>query len=188
MTRDRWFSDPKAIASAERLYSFIGKYVISIQWLETKIDEVLKLARGYENSSETLNWLTGKRFHEKIDEFRKLVTDDGPFLPIWPDGWLEKFESVVQRLHAERTRRNGLLHSSFLFETLSIDNAVLRTHVVRRDGEPYFDQEWLSSSRCEEILDEVASLSIDFGHIYLQLIAAYDDPNDHAKADITQSS
>ena len=40
MSKGRWLKDPRALQQADKLYSFIGQYVIGFQWLESKIDEI----------------------------------------------------------------------------------------------------------------------------------------------------
>lgn len=173
MTRDRWLDDPKAVEAAEAIYAFVGKYVVAFQWLEGKIDEMFLLARGEENRRETFAWLATKTNSAKIDAFRALVTQQGPFRPIAREDWPVQFDAIIERLHAERRRRNGLLHAQYLFDFLAIGAPVLRTDVQRYEGEPHFSQEELSAQRCEEILGEIAQLSFDLGMICVQLRHAY---------------
>lgn len=51
MTRDRWLENPEAVAEAERTYAFVGKYVMTFQWLEGKIDEVFFTSKRAEKTS-----------------------------------------------------------------------------------------------------------------------------------------
>lgn len=105
----------------------------------------------------------------KIDAFQQLVVDGGHFRKVEVDGWYERFNLIVERLHSERRRRNSLIHAQYLFDFLAIGAPVLRTHVQRRDGDIHFDQEDLTPRRCEEILAEVAQLSYDLNMICVQL-------------------
>jgi hypothetical protein len=179
MTRGRWLDDPNAVAEAERLYAFIGRYVISFQWLEGRIDEMLLLAQSHQNRADTFAWLARKDNKTKIDAFKELVKRDGPFREITVAGWAERFDEVITRLHAERQRRNGLLHAQYLFDFLAIGAPVLRTHVQRLEGELNFDQQELSPGRCDEIMREVVQLSFDLNIICVQLYHSYRDEPGH---------
>jgi|GEM_PF-1417593 len=173
MTRNRWQEDSAAIAEAERFYSFVGQYVISFQWLEGQIDQIFLLARGHGNWNDTHRWLSGLRNVEKINAFRDLVHTDGPFDRVQIDGWYDRFDQVVERLHAERLRRNGILHAQFLFDFLAIGQPVMRLEVRRQGGELKFTQEDLSHAKCEEIMAELAKLAFDLNLICVQLRHVY---------------
>jgi hypothetical protein len=58
MTKGRWLNDESALAQADKLYLFIGKYVISFQWLESKIDEMFHLSDGHLDYEKRLSWLS----------------------------------------------------------------------------------------------------------------------------------
>ena len=163
MTRDRWLEDPKALEQAERLYAFIGKYVISIQWFESKIDELFLLAKGHDKWSETQAWLAGLFFKNKIRRFHNLALADGRPMLHDTEDWTRKITNLRRRLDAERERRNGILHAQFLFDFLAIGHPVLRSRIKDDHGAPEFDQEYLSPERCDEILTEVAQLAFEFG-------------------------
>ena len=173
MTRNRWEDDPAAIAEAERFYSFVGQYVISFQWLDGQIDQMFLLARGHDEWNETHHWLAGLRNVDKINAFRDLVQADEPFDRIQIDGWYEHFEQVVDRLHTERKRRNGILHSQFLFDFLAIGQPIMRSDVHRRGHDVDFTQEDLSQARCDEIMGELAKLAVDLNFVCVQLRHVY---------------
>lgn len=92
MTRNRWADDPDALAEAELFYSFVGKYVISFQWLEGQIDQMFLLARGHDAWHETHRWLAGMRNTDKVTAFRELVLADEPFARVPIDGWYDRFQ------------------------------------------------------------------------------------------------
>lgn len=163
MTRDRWMEDPEALEEAERLYAFIGRYVISIQWFEGKIDELFLLAKGHENWSETQAWLGDKYFADKLRRFYHLAITDGRPSSIGLGEWTQRMDALKKRLDDEKERRNGLLHAQYLFDFLAVGGPVMRSRIKNEDGAPEFDQEYLTPERCDEILTEVAQLSVDFG-------------------------
>ena len=160
-----------------RFYRFVGAYVISFQWLEGKIDEMFLLARGQDVRAETFSWLAQKTNAQKIDAFYELVVACSPFRHVPIDGWYDHLRAVVERLHQERRRRNGILHAQFLFDFLAIGAPVMRTHVQRQAGNAVFDQEDLSPKRCDDILGELALLAFDLNMICVQLIHVYEMPD-----------
>lgn len=173
MTKGRWQEDPAAVREAERFFMFVGLYVISFQWLEGKIDEIFLLARGHENYQQTHTWLAQQTNEKKVDALRCLIFAGEPFAPVMIDGWESHVDTVISRLHAERRRRNGILHAQFLFDFLTIGAPVLRTHVRKIGGSAVFDSEDLSASRCDQIISELGQLSFDLNRIHIQLVHAY---------------
>lgn len=183
MTKDRWLRDSHATQEAERLFRFIGAYVVAFQHLEGKIDEMLLLARGQENRDRTFKWLAQKTTELKIKKFDALVKAEEPFRRVGIDDWYAGFDAVIKRLHQERERRNGLMHGQFLFDFLGLGGPTLRTHVKSRDGGAVFDQEWLSPKNCEIIMGESADMSLDLGRICVQLSHSYVSPAQNDAAD-----
>lgn len=176
MTNGHWLEDPKAVREAERLYEFVGRYVITFQWLEGKVEEMILLARGHENREETFEWLARRTNYDKVKELVAIVAGEETFREIDVAGWQERFDDVIARLHAERRRRNGLLHAQYLFDFLTTGAPVMRTDIDRTDTGVQFKQDELSPERCNEILEEVAVLSLDLNMVCVQLIHAY--PNE----------
>lgn len=177
MTRIRWRDDPNAVREVERFYKFVGEYVILFQWLEGRIDEIFLLARGHERRPDTFSWLARQTNEKKVDAFFELIIAGSPFRAVHVEGWEERLRSVIDRLHTERRRRNGILHAQFLFDFLPIGAPVLRTHVRREGGNPVFDHEDLSPERCDQIIEEMAQLAFDLNMVCVQLHHAYVEPD-----------
>lgn len=165
--------DPDVMLEAERIYKFIGQYVVFFQWLDGRIDEIFLMARGHESRPETLSWLAKQTNDNKVKEFSKLIISGAPFSPVYVDGWGERLQSVVERLQNERRRRNGIMHAQFLFEFLPINVPVLRSHLQREGDIPVFDQEHLSPERCGQIIEELSQLAFDLNMICVQLRHSY---------------
>ncbi|PYF06268.1 hypothetical protein C8J30_1322 [Rhodobacter viridis] len=176
MTRSLYQHRPDAMLEAERIYKFIGEYVVCFQWLEGRIDEIFLMARGHKRRPETLSWLTRQTNDNKIKEFVKLITSGVPFDPVCVDGWGERLQSVVGRLQNERRRRNGIMHAQFLFDFLPVNVPVLRLHLRHENDVPVFDQEYLSPQRCDQIIEELAQLAFDLNMICVQLRHSYRGP------------
>ena len=173
MTKGRWEDEPAAIAEAERFYRFIGEYVISFQWFEAKIEEMIVLARGVEAQDETRAWLAKTTLADKIDAFHQVADDRSLFDTSKVEGWSERLRLAVENIHGERKRRNGLLHSQFLFDFLAIGAPVMRTNARRRDGVVVFEQEDLSNERCDEIMHEMAALAMELNMLSVQLVQVF---------------
>ena len=178
MTRNRWMENADAVQEAERFYRFVGAYVISFQWLESKIDEIFLLARGQDVRADTFNWLAQKSNAQKIDAFQKLIVAGSPFRHVPIDGWYDQLSKVVERLHQERRRRNSILHAQFLFDFLAIGVPVMRTHVQRQAGNIIFDQEDLSAAKRDLILSELAELASNLNMICVQLLHIHEVSTD----------
>ena len=170
MTRGRWEDDPAAIAEAERFYRFMGEYVVSFQWFEAKMEEVIFLARGEKAFDETRTWLAEANLVDKINAFHELADDKSLFDTSDVKGWSERLRLAAERVHGERKRRNRLLHSKFLFDFLAIGSPVIRTNARRRDGRLSFEREDLSIERCDEIMHEMAALAMEFNMLCVQLV------------------
>lgn len=169
MTRNRWMEDPRALEEADRLFRFVGEYVISFQWLEGKIDEIVLLSRGTENWSESQYWMAGKSNAEKIEVLKSLALSEEVVAKITLHDWSTRVYNLVERLHDERRRRNSILHAQFMFDFLAIGAPVVRTHIKRQGAEPLFDQEELSSERCDDIMGEIGRLAFDLGLLIVSL-------------------
>lgn len=181
MTRNRWREDPNAVREAERFVRFVGEYVISFQWIEVKIDEIFLLLGGYEKRQQTFVWLARQTNERKIDAFRDAIFS-GQYFSQFPEvDWKPHVQSVVDRLHGERKRRNGILHAQFLFDFLAIGAPVVRTHVRREQGDVIFDSEDLSPERCSQIMDDLDSLGFDLGMVFLHLVRVYRYPADSSE-------
>jgi hypothetical protein len=178
MTKGRWLKDENALVQADRLYLFIGKYVIGFQWLESKIDEIFHLSDGHTDYEKRLAWLARQRISDKSKKLRSLVLSNCPFQTASIEGWNERFESVMDRIDSECIRRNALLHSSYLFDFLVIGQPIIQTHLEKkRMDETGFNlnQDCLTEEKQEEILIELANLSVDFGFCCTQLRFSYDE-------------
>ena len=172
MSKGRWLKDPRALQQADKLYSFIGQYVIGFQWLESKIDEMFHLSDGNLNYQERLAWLVRQRVSDKSKQLRTLVLRDSPFRTSEIGGWNNKFELVMDRVDLECVRRNSILHSHYLFDFLVIGAPIVQTHFEKKkkDQDGFaLNQTLLTEKRQIEILEELGILSVDFGFCCTQL-------------------
>lgn len=176
MTRDLWMEDPKAVEEAEKLYAFIGIYVISFQWFEDKIDQLFVLGKGIKNSKETRDWLVKRTLSDKMKAFQKFAKDDDFFFPAPQDGWYDEFDSIMKDLDAERDRRNGLLHSNFIFDFLAIGQPVISNVIRKENGAAKIHNNELSAKTRDGILKELAALAYRFSMACAQLKNLAKDP------------
>jgi hypothetical protein len=161
--------DPKAVDEAEKVYAFIGIYVVSFQWFEDKMDQTFILGKGVRNSKTTLDWLVKKTFSSKIKAFHEFAMDDNFFHRAPQKDWYDEFDIIMKKLDVERNRRNGLLHSTFIFDFLAIGQPVISNEVSKQNGVAKVYNNELSVENRDGILKELADLSVDFSMACLQL-------------------
>ena len=75
-------------------------------------------------------------------------------------GWAEAFATVIDRLRQEGSRRNGIVHSQYLFEFVEAGMAPLRSDRRKKDGVPQFEREFLDPDRRRSSVNSPPSRSI----------------------------
>lgn len=167
-------ADRRADEEADRLYRFLGQYVVVFQWMEAQLDQILLLAYGHENWAETQTRLVGMRNAEKINAVKAVVMAPSPFgRRIGRPGWTESFDELLERLRQEGRRRNAIVHSQYLFEFVEAGMPPLRSDRRKKGGAAEFEQEDLDSERTEAILKELAMLAFDLSQARVQLVHWY---------------
>lgn len=163
---------------AEPIYTFLGIYVAAFQAMEGVLDQILILAGGWRARSATLDRLARFSNADRIEAAMAAAREGPRFARAQAiPGWAVRIEALGQALAAERLRRNGLLHASYMLRGVELGLDAIRTHRKRRDGAVQVDQEVLSRARMDEILGELAALSFELGQVHLQLLhLAEDDP------------
>ena len=169
MMKSAWHEDPDAKAEAERLYSFVGQYVVSFQWMESQVEQIILLANGERQWNETHRWLSKQRNVDKINKLQELVRSGHSFDSIQVEGWYDRFDRVIDKLHEERQRRNIILHAQYIFDFLAIGASVVQANIERKSGELEFNQDDLSSQRCEHIMKELTELAFSLNFVCVQL-------------------
>ncbi len=66
------------------------EYVVSFQWFNARMEEVILLARGKKAFDETWAWLAKANFADKIDAFHELADDKSLFDTSDVKGWSER--------------------------------------------------------------------------------------------------
>lgn len=161
---------------ADPFFTFLGIYVASFQFLEGILDQILLLEAGVFNREETLLRLSDLTNCDKV----KAASNSAVNLDRFPrveklDAWPERVSGVVERLHKERKRRNGLLHSQYWMKGLELGLSAMRTDLRKRDGALEIAHEDLDRERMDEVLEELAILSFDTGQIHIQLLHFCED-------------
>lgn len=152
------------------LFTFLGLYLSTFQWIEGELDLIILYAARFENWGDTQDRLARMDNNAKVKAAAMAAIDTGAFPLVGSiEGWEARVESVTAQLHEERRRRNRIMHSQFLMEGLEHGLPAIRS--VRTRGEPDrpFDQEELSRPRMDAILREVAELAFATGIIMVQL-------------------
>lgn len=165
----KWTDD-----DTEALFAAIGRYLVTFQWIEGKLDQILLLGWGHDHWAASQAKLATMKNDEKIGAVRKLVFESPAFARSQEDrDWCDKFERLLGRLHEERVRRNSLAHSQFLFEFVEVGLPPMRSNRKKSSGEPIFDREDLTKEAQSTLLAGVGQLALDVGWAHVQLIADY---------------
>lgn len=155
---------------SDPLFTFLGLYLSTFQWIEGELDQIILLAAGFEIWDNTQDRLARMDNHTKVKAAMAAAIDTEAFSLVGGiAGWKERVETAAERLHDERRRRNRIMHSQFLMEGLEHGLPAIRSVRTRGEPERPFDQEELSRPRMDAILGEVAELAIATGMITVQL-------------------
>jgi hypothetical protein len=162
--------NPKEKAEIERLFHFIGAYVVFFQDVEAKLDEIIQLAVGLDrwHVSHSVTALLSNS--QKIDlvqsvVHRSEVADDSER----QQKWVKAFDEVIQRLRTEAARRNRIVHSLYIFDFMKVGAPPLRSKRKRKVDAVSFDQEYVDASFISKATSDVAELSFDIGMVVVQL-------------------
>lgn len=161
-------------ADTDALFATIGRYVILFQWIEGVLDQILLLAWGHENWTQSQARLAKMRNFDKTAAVRDVVFNSPDFARVHarPE-WCSEFDALIQRLNDERGRRNGLVHSQYLFEFVEIGGPPMRSDRKRAEGETVFVREDLTKDAQEALLKNLAQLAMDVGFAHVQLVHDY---------------
>ena len=164
-------------ADTEALFATIGRYLLTFQWIEGKLDQILLLGWGEDNRTASQARLAGMRNFEKINAVKELVLNSPDFARVHtrPD-WCTEFELLIEHLHNERSRRNTLIHSQYLFRFTEIGLPPIMSHRQRLDGEPKFIRQILDKDAQQKLLNDLGKLVIDINFTLVQLIHDYEAP------------
>jgi hypothetical protein len=157
--------------NADPLFTFLGLYLATFQWIEGQLDGIVLLAEPFGQRHETQHRLADLDNRAKVDLMAELAVDLERFPLVGRiDDWVPRVRAVVERLHGERRRRNRIMHSQYLLDGLEYGLPAIGS-IRRRWGreEGLFDQEELSRPRLDAILKEIAELGFSVGMIAAQL-------------------
>lgn len=161
---------------ADPFFSFLGIYVASFQFLEGILDQILLLEAGFSKREKTLLRLSDLKNHEKVEAVSNAAVNLDRFPRIERlDGWRERVSEVVELLHKERKRRNGLLHSQYWMKGLELGLNAMRTDMRKRDGALEIGLEDMNRDCMDKVLGELAVLSFHAGQMHIQLVHSCED-------------
>jgi hypothetical protein len=156
----------------EQLFQFIGKYVVFFQNIEAEIDQTLLLLIGHERWHLGTKIVARLSISDKIDLLHSTVVSSE--LAVGTElqkAWVASFEEMMNELKSENARRNKIVHSLYLFDSLGIGLPVLRSKRTKRHDQRELDQEYIDDKLMKEAVGKVAELSFDIGMNRRQLIA-----------------
>jgi hypothetical protein len=161
---------------ADQFFTFLGIYVALFQSLEGILDQILLLEAGISKREETLRRIAELTNHDKVDAIPIAAVNLERFPRIEQiEGWPDRVTTLVERLHNERRRRNGLLHSQYWLKGLEPGLSAMRADMRKREGALDFNYEDMDRKCMNEILEKLAALSFDVGQIHIQLVHLCED-------------
>lgn len=160
-------NDQTEEAAVERLLATIGRYALGFQAVESIVEECLQLLWGHDHFAENHARLARMTNQQKVDALLQQFRENpknarGRNRP----EWVARFEGLIARLHAERQRRNSILHSQYLYDFVRIGHPVMQ---IDRRGE---NTDW-TDERQNELLRTLAVLAFDTGQARIQLVHGY---------------
>jgi hypothetical protein len=163
--------DPKSAAEVKRFFQFIGTYVVLFQEIESKLDQIITMAVG-QDRSHIGGYVVSILLHsQKIDFVQAIVKSSAiPNGDPFRAEWLTSFDELIQRLRAEATRRNSIVHSVYILELMEIGGSPLRSKRKRKRGTLDFDQEEIDAEFITRAISELTELSFDVGMAFVQLV------------------
>ena len=157
-------------AEIERLFQFIGSYVVVFQDVESKLDQIIQLAIGHDRWHVSHGVTALLSNSQKIDLVQSVVHSSAIRDGTQPrEVWVESFDQIIQRLRAEATRRNKIVHSLYIFDFMKVGQPPLRSKRTRRKSGISFDRENVDTAYISMATAEVAALSFDIGMVLVQL-------------------
>jgi hypothetical protein len=166
---NRWTDD-----ETDRFFRFLGQYVAIFQWIEAQLDQIILLAHGHENWSNTHAKLANLRNAQKIADVKKVVTGLGPFERSKEHtDWCAHFANLIVRLRQEGRRRNDIVHSQYLFDFVEAGMPPLRSVRRKENGKVVFEQEFFDLKRMDIILEGLATLAFEVSQARIQLVHWY---------------
>ena len=164
---DELSDEKREEAVVERLLATIGRYALAFQSLESIVEECLHLLWGHDHFEENHVRLARMTNQQKVDallqEFRENpMNARGRSRP----EWVARFEGLIARLHAERQKRNSILHSQYLYDFVRIGHPVMQ--IDRRGA----NTDW-TDERQDDLLRTLAVLVFDTGQARIQLVHDY---------------
>ncbi len=164
LTEHDWARD------SDPLFTFLGLYLPTFQWIEGELDLIILYAAGFENWADTQDRLARMDNNAKVKAAAVAAIDTVAFPLVGSiDGWEARVDSVAAQLDEERRRRNRIMHSQFLMEGLEHGLPAILSVRTRGELDRPFDQKELNRPRMDVILREVAELAFATGMITRQL-------------------
>lgn len=162
--------DSRAKAEVAQLFQFIGAYIVVFQDIESKLDQIIQLAIGLERWHVSHGVVALLSNSQKIDLAQSIVQSSAIASgATFQKEWVKSFDEVIQRLKAEGTRRNKIVHSLYIFDFMQAGGPALRSKRKRARGEIELDQEWVDAAYISRATGEIHELSFDLGMALTQL-------------------
>lgn len=160
----------------EKLSLFIGRYILTFQYVESKIDQMLLLATDLNRWHVGQTLLARMGYRQKVDALSAIVHSSKIARGTEHQrAWTESFDRLVKRLQDEGTRRNDIVHSLHMFEFVKIGAPVLRSRRSSNSKGFTVRNVEVDETEFDKIMAQIAMLFIDANFAHVQLVHWYDD-------------
>jgi hypothetical protein len=160
----------------DRLYRFIGLYVIIFQQVEAELDQIILLVVGQDRWHVGQSIVTLLSNSAKIDLIQSIVKSSA--LSSGSEAqqeWLKSFDHVLQELRSEGAQRNKIVHSIYLFDFMKVGAPPLQSKRRKKKGELDFEQAFIDADHASKAVGRISELAFDVGMLRTQLIHWHDD-------------
>lgn len=160
----------------DAIYAAIGRFIVAIQAVESKLREMIWLCTDPEFSSSSRKPMAGESFNQTTE--RALATIP-PFInrhgSAHAQAVLDDLQSALDGCRSLNQRRNRVVHSAYIHHEVADElHGITRAYMKRgRDGNMEFEYEGLDEETFDSAMTELGRVLSALGQIHLQLIHWY---------------
>lgn len=163
--------DMSQLSDIDQMFHFIGMYICSFNFIESRLDQIILLGLGYDSWDATQLKLAKLKFFQKVNECENLINQASCYKRARVDkDWMAHFKSFTINIVEESKRRNSLVHAYILSDGADHGYPHLKVDRVRKDGGYAWNTEAFNQSFMAERAKSILNLSVDANFIYLKLI------------------
>ncbi|WP_338424861.1 hypothetical protein [Sphingopyxis kveilinensis] len=155
----------------DRLFITIGKYFIAFQFIEGLIDQALLMLWGHENWTGSQKRLAAMSNFHKVEALsQEMLKNERLVRAQSRPEWDDLAASTRDRLHRERSTRNRIAHSQYLFDALKFDGPVVQSARVKEGSEVRFETDIMTEESQNALVENILDLAKSVSALRTQLV------------------